>query len=74
MKRSTRLLWTLGVCELLLAAIWLWLLNGLSTGSLQSTGNAAETAASLSSILGGIMGALAALILVVVVILRRKGS
>jgi len=74
MKRSTRLGIVLVVIEAGLAALWMWLLSGLRSGDLKPSGTAAEAAATVSSTIGGVMGALGGVLLVAIVVLRRKGN
>ncbi|MBK8374948.1 MAG: hypothetical protein IPL18_08805 [Sphingomonadales bacterium] len=56
MKKSTRILLLLILIEAGLAAIWLWLMHGISSGNLRPATSAADTASTVGSILGGAMG------------------
>ncbi len=58
-----------------LAVLWWWLLDGLRSGRLQATGgNVAEAVATVSSTLGGAMGAIAGVMLVAAFVVRRKAA
>lgn len=72
MKKSTRILLAFAMAELMLAAIWWWLLAGLQSGSLNAAGDLADTASTVSSIMGGAMGVFGALCLATWFAARRK--
>lgn len=72
MKNSTRLLLMLGVIELILFGIGLWLVEGLNNGTLQPATNTELTASSVMSTIGGVMLSLAAVVIIAVVVMRRK--
>lgn len=72
MRKSTRILLLLAIVQLGLAGLWWWLLAGLKSGDLQAAGDPAETVATVSSTIGGIMGALVAIFLLVWWATRRK--
>lgn len=73
MKKSTRILILGLVFEVLLFLLGAWLLNGLATGSLQPTNNAAETGKTILTVLGSAMGVIAGVFGVVWFSLQRKG-
>ena len=72
MKKSTRLLLAFTMVELMLAAIWWWLLAGLQSGNLNAAGDPADTASTVSSIMGGAMGVFGALCFFVWLVSRRR--
>jgi len=74
MKPSSRLLIVLLVSEAFLAGIWIWLLSGIKSGSLQPAGDPAEAIATMSSTMGTVMGVVAGIGFVSVVLIRRKGN
>ena len=73
MKRSTRVLILLVVLEVLLLGLGSWLLGGLADGSLHASASPADAAATVWSVLGGVAGALAGLLLVIWFVMRRRG-
>lgn len=73
MKRSNRLLIALVVIELLLAGIAMWLLSGISSGSMNTSVPPAEAATTITSTIGAIMGGLAGIIGFAWFVMRRKG-
>lgn len=74
MRRSTRVLLALLVIEALLAAGAGWLIWQLQTGALQAVKSADASATVVLTQVGGIMGALAGVMLVVAVVLRLQGK
>ena len=60
------------VIELCLAAFWAYLLFRLKTGGLHAATTPEEAASTISSTLGGVMGALGGVLVVVYVLLRKK--
>lgn len=73
MKRSSRLLIALVVIELLLGGIAMWLLSGISSGSMNTGVPPAEAAATITSTIGAAMGGLAGIIGVAWLLMRRRG-
>lgn len=74
MKPSKRIFFTGIVIELLLAAIGYYLLTELAAGHLKPSTNMADAASTVTSVLGAVMGGLAGLLLVVYIVLRRRGA
>jgi uncharacterized membrane protein len=72
MKPSNRILIAGLAIELLLGGIGAWLLMQLSTGVLKPTNSVAETASTITTILGGIMGGLGGLLLVLWFVARKR--
>lgn len=71
MKKSTRILALLIAFEACLGLLWWWLMAGLRSGEFTPSGDAADTAATLSSTIGGAMGVLAGVMLAIWFVLRR---
>lgn len=72
MNPSKRVLILGIVIELCLAAFWAWLLFQLKTGRMHAATTPAEAASTISSTLGGVMGALGGVLIVVYFVLRKK--
>ncbi|HAH10086.1 MAG TPA: hypothetical protein DCL48_08300, partial [Alphaproteobacteria bacterium] len=70
MKRSTRILIAGVVIELLLFGIGYYLLEQMRTGALTPSGSAAEAASTITTIIGGAMGALGAIVMVMYLVVR----
>lgn len=74
MKPSNRILFIGVTIELLLAGIAYFLLTQLATGGLKPSTTVAEAASTVTSTLGGVMGAIGGVVLVAFVVLKRRGS
>jgi hypothetical protein len=74
MKRSVRVLIAGLLIEGLLAGIAWWLISGLQRGDFQAANSPAETISTITTVIGGAMGVVAALVLVMVIVLRRSGN
>jgi hypothetical protein len=74
MKPSNRILIAGIIIELGLGALGAFLLFQLRTGGLKSSTSSADTISTITSVLGGAMGLLGGLLLVVYIILRKRGS
>lgn len=73
MKPSTRVLILFVIVEAGLAGLWWYLLQALRTGELRPAKSLAETVGTVSTMLGGAMGAIAGVMLVVIIVLRLRG-
>jgi hypothetical protein len=74
MARSTRLALALVIVVAVLGGIWWWLVDAIRTGTMQPVGTADEAVATISTTMGGTIGAILAAGLVIVVALRRRGA
>lgn len=72
MNPSKRVLILGIVIELCLAALWAWLLFQLKTGGLHAATTTEEAISTISSTLGGVMGALGGVLVLVYFVLRKK--
>lgn len=74
MKPSLRVLIVGIVFELLLFGLGAFLLFGLASGSMRPSTSVADATSTITSVLGGVMGALGGLVLVIYIVLKRRGS
>lgn len=73
MRPSIRVLIAGALVLGLLGGIWAWLMDGLSSGDMQTVGSAAEASATIGQTIGGAMGVVAALVAVAFFVLRARG-
>ena len=73
MKRSSRVLLAGVVIELLLAGIAIWLVSGISDGTMSTTVSPQEATTTVTSTIGGVMGVLAGVLGVAWFVMRRRG-
>lgn len=73
MRASSRLLIVLGLIEAMLGGLWLWLIAGIRSGDLQTNGDPAMVVETISSIMGGTMGAIAGVVLFGAAVMQRQG-
>ncbi len=74
MRPSLRVLIAGALILGLLGGIWVWLMDGIASGEMQTVGSAADAGATIGSILGGAMGVVAALTAVMFFVLRARGK
>jgi hypothetical protein len=74
MKLSKRILILGIVIELSLMGLGVWLLLQLESGVLRPTTSVAQTTSTVTTVLGTAMGGLGGLLLVLYIVLRRRGS
>lgn len=73
MKPSTRVFILFVIVEAGLAGLWWYWLQALRTGELRPAKSLAETVGTVSTILGGAMGAIAGVMLLAIIVLRLRG-
>ena len=74
MKPSQRILIVGVIIELLLAGLAGFLLMQLSSGAMRPATSLAEAKATITTVLGGVMGGLGGLLAVIYVVLRGRGK
>ena len=74
MKPSSRVLLAGLIIELLLAGIGAYLIMQLKGGAITASTNVAGATATITSVLGMVMGALGGLTLTIYVVQKRRGS
>jgi hypothetical protein len=74
MKPSTRILLAGIAIEAMLAALGMYLVLQISSGAMATSVSPAEAKAAITSVLGAVMGGLGGLLLVLFILLKRRGS
>jgi hypothetical protein len=74
MKPSNRILLVGVVVEAMLAALGIYLVMQISSGGMSTSVSPAEAKATITTVLGSAMGGLGGLLLVVYIVLKRRGS
>lgn len=74
MKPSNRILIVGILLEAMLFALGGYLLMQISSGGMTTTTSPAEAITTITTVLGTVMGALAGLLLILYIVLKRRGS